>query len=119
MMQTDLRFARHDRMVMAEALAALRRRRHRRHTAAFLAISAAVLFAAWPRRSICPAPPIVLQVPPDTAPILSSPEPEKSSELSDQELLAVFPPGSCYFAEVAGHKRLIFRDDAVRGKYFN
>jgi len=42
-----------------------------------------------------------------------------SRSLSDDQLLAVFPPGSCYFAEVEGRKVLVFKDEKVRQMYFN
>jgi hypothetical protein len=39
----------------------------------------------------------------------------RSSFLTDAQLLASFPPGSCFLAEVNGHKELIFLDgDAQR-----
>jgi hypothetical protein len=38
--------------------------------------------------------------------------------ISDQELIANFPPDSCFMAEVDGRKILVFRDEAVRREYF-
>jgi hypothetical protein len=37
--------------------------------------------------------------------------------LSDEELLASFPPHSCYLAEVDGRKILIFADSSLQKKY--
>jgi hypothetical protein len=34
--------------------------------------------------------------------------------ISDEELLASFPPGSCFLAEVNGETMLVFTDDKVR-----
>ena len=41
------------------------------------------------------------------------------AELNDEELLAIFPEGSCFIAEVDGRKKLVFHDPAVRAKFFN
>jgi hypothetical protein len=40
-------------------------------------------------------------------------------DLNDDELLAIFPEGSCFLAEVNGRKTLVFHDPAVRAKFFN
>jgi hypothetical protein len=37
--------------------------------------------------------------------------------LSDEELLASFPPHSCYLAEVDGRKILVFADSSLQKKY--
>ena len=39
--------------------------------------------------------------------------------LNDEELLAIFPEGSCFIAEVDGKKTLVFHDPEVRAKFFN
>lgn len=38
--------------------------------------------------------------------------------ISDEELVAAFPPDSCFIAEVDGRKILVFRDPAVRDRFF-
>jgi hypothetical protein len=38
--------------------------------------------------------------------------------INERELLATFPPESCFFAVVDGRKILVFRDEAVRKQYF-
>lgn len=43
---------------------------------------------------------------------------QNTSELTDEQLLAVFPPGSCFIAEVNGKKTLVFHDPALRAHYF-
>ena len=43
--------------------------------------------------------------------------PEKQGDLSDSELLALFPEGSCFLAEVDGKKKLIFYDPAIERQY--
>lgn len=48
-----------------------------------------------------------------------STEGEFARELNDEELLAIFPEGSCFMAEVNGRKTLVFHDPAVRAKFFN
>jgi len=37
--------------------------------------------------------------------------------LTDDELLALFPPGSCFLAEVDGQKELVFFDPKVEREY--
>lgn len=39
--------------------------------------------------------------------------------LTDEQLLAFFPPDSCFLAEVDGRKILVFRNPEVREKYFH
>lgn len=39
--------------------------------------------------------------------------------LTDEELLASFPPDTCYLAEVEGRKVLVFADSSVRKKYLH
>jgi len=43
--------------------------------------------------------------------------PEKSRRLTDAELVAAFPKGSCFIAEVDGKKELIFLDPTVERTY--
>ena len=44
---------------------------------------------------------------------------EAKGELSDEQLLTIFPEGSCFIAEVNGKKILVFRDAEVRAQFFN
>ena len=44
-------------------------------------------------------------------------QPEKSKYLTDGELIALFPPGSCFLAEVDGRKKLVFFDPQVERQY--
>jgi len=44
-------------------------------------------------------------------------QPEKSKYLTDGELIALFPPGSCFLAEVDGKKKLVFYDASVERQY--
>ena len=39
------------------------------------------------------------------------------STLTDEELIASFPPNSCYLAEVDGRQILVFRDSKLRSQY--
>ena len=48
---------------------------------------------------------------------LKTPEPRPVKYLTDAELLALFPPGSCFLAEVDGRKKLIFFDPNVEREY--
>lgn len=49
------------------------------------------------------------------------PEQSKKSPdiLSDQELVRLFPPDSCYLAEVNGKVVLVFKDEATRRQFVN
>ena len=46
------------------------------------------------------------------------PENVSSNLLTDAQLLAVFPAGSCYLAEADGRKVLVFRDEKIKKRYF-
>jgi hypothetical protein len=50
---------------------------------------------------------------------MAGPSPDRIGELSDEQLLAIFPEGSCFLAEVNGRKTLVFHDPAVRARFFN
>lgn len=43
--------------------------------------------------------------------------PDKSRHMTDQDLVAAFPKGSCFIAEVDGRKELIFLDPKVERAY--
>jgi hypothetical protein len=43
--------------------------------------------------------------------------PDKPRHLTDQELVAAFPKGSCFIAEVDGQKELVFFDPEVGRSY--
>jgi hypothetical protein len=43
--------------------------------------------------------------------------PERPRHLTDQDLVAAFPKGSCFIAEVDGKKELIFLDAEVERTY--
>jgi hypothetical protein len=46
-------------------------------------------------------------------------KPEKSIYLTDAGLLALFPEGSCFLAEVDGKKKLVFLDPQVEREYIS
>jgi hypothetical protein len=46
-----------------------------------------------------------------------SPDPVKPHDLSDKALLDLFPPGSCFIAEIDGKKELIFLDPRVKHRF--
>ena len=102
----------------AEALGAFRaRQRVRRVTrwASGLATSLAVLAATWHwfrRPVVSPRPDAVAQLPLPKAP-------DKPRYLTDKELLAAFPKGSCFIAEVDGKKELVFLDPALQRVYIS
>ena len=43
--------------------------------------------------------------------------PDKPGHLTDQDLVAAFPKGSCFIAEVDGRKELVFLDPQVERTY--
>jgi hypothetical protein len=54
--------------------------------------------------------------------ILRSSAPDSQTQkktLTDEELLACFPPGSCFLAEVGGKTVLVFTDPSVKEHYLN
>ncbi len=65
----------------------------------------------WFGRPVAPlrTSPIAKMQPPD--------KPMRPRSLSDRELLAAFPKGSCFIAEVDGKKLLVFLDPEVKQAY--
>jgi len=55
------------------------------------------------------------KTPPRAAGHMAGPNP--INYLTDDELLALFPPGSCFLAEVDGQKELVFFDPKVEREY--
>jgi hypothetical protein len=78
---------------------------------AALAVAAACA-AHWWAGPVAPAPPRLAEKAP--APPA---RPEKSIYLTDGQLLALFPEGSCFLAEVDGKKKLVFFDPKVEREY--
>jgi hypothetical protein len=100
----------------AQALAAFRARQRVRwltRSAGWLVAVAALVVAGlhWLNRSAPPPQPVA--VPPAEARSNSG----LPRYLSDQELLALFPKGSCFLAEVDGKKELVFLVPEVERQY--
>jgi hypothetical protein len=76
-----------------------------------------VLF--WPRpqpETLTPAPLLSAAPPAQT----QDTPPEKPDYLiSDEELLAAFPPGSCFLAEFDGKTRLVFVDERLAREFLH
>jgi hypothetical protein len=68
-----------------------------------------------------PADVAAVRPPVQIAAVLSAspPKPTNVKNLSDEQLLALFPSGSCFLAEVDGKKTLVFFDPNVRRKFVN
>ncbi|MGA2540642.1 MAG: hypothetical protein ABSG78_03650 [Verrucomicrobiota bacterium] len=79
---------------------------------AALAVVAACA-AHWLAGPAAPPPRLLAVRPPGPPPA----QPEKSIYLTDGELLALFPEGSCFLAEVDGKKKLVFFDPEVEREY--
>ena len=80
--------------------------------AAALAV-AAVCATHWLAGPVAEAPRRLAVIQPEPPPA----QPEKSKYLTDGELIARFPPGSCFLAEVDGKKKLVFFDPQVERQY--
>jgi hypothetical protein len=101
----------------AEALgifhAGQRFRRATRWVGGIVALAVAAAFAAhW---SAVSPPRLLALKPPEPLPA----KPEKPIYLTDGELLALFPEGSCFLAEVDGKKKLVFLDPKVERQYMS
>ncbi len=72
----------------------------------------AVLAAAALRWNSHTTQPLAHQIAPRPAAVGNTP-----TYMSDAELLAAFPKGSCFLADVGGHKELIFIDPALERQY--
>jgi hypothetical protein len=101
----------------AAALGTFRARQRTRRTirwAACAAVLLAVIGGAlyWHGHySVTPAPQIAAQPP-------QSPErAETRRYLTDAELIAAFPEGSCFLAEIDGQKQLVFLNESVERQY--
>ncbi len=104
------------------ALRSFRRRHHLRLVAKVSSLAASVALAAalchWPKDPATPGAALARTSP---APA-QSPEPPALQEdplprVSDAELLAAFPPDSCFLVEVNGERILVFRDPELRKRY--
>jgi hypothetical protein len=69
---------------------------------------------ASPQLTNRPLPASIPTTPLPPPPPPSEPEPQ---HLTDQELLAAFPKGSCFIAEVDGKKELVFLDPQLAKAY--
>jgi hypothetical protein len=76
-------------------------------------VLAAMITAAvhWSNRVL--APPQQMAMVPAAAPKI----PDAPRRLTDEELVAAFPKGSCFIAEVDGKKELVFLDPKVERSY--
>jgi hypothetical protein len=78
---------------------------------AALAVVAACAAHWWAGLLAQVVPRLADQAPPPPA------QPAKSIYLTDSQLLALFPQGSCFLAEVDGKKKLVFFDPKVEREY--
>jgi hypothetical protein len=116
-------FKAHNTETHEKALRAFRRRHQlKRLRSAAQLCALLVLGACWLTVRQIPASKetLVANTPPtslsaSTASLDSPPEPRS---LTDEELIAKFPPGSCFMAEVNGKKILVFKDPQVEKQFF-
>jgi len=91
---------------------------------AVLAVAAACA-AHWLAGPVAEAPRRLALKPPGAPPVKpeatakaeESVKPKGTMNLTDDELIALFPPGSCFLAEVDGKKKLVFFDPEVEREY--
>lgn len=130
-------FLRHDAQVRTRALTALRaRRRWRRGLAVAGSLGSLAILLVATRffgnefnetvdRQL--AHPVSQEIRHQIRPEIVQSEPQRPDSsnsahpatLTDEELIALFPPGSCFLAEVNGKKMLVFKDPEVRKQFFN
>jgi len=91
-----------------------RGRRVMRWTGCVLAVAAAVISGVFWRGPLVPPPPQIAAKPPN-----APKETLKSRYLTDAELVASFPEGSCFLAEIDGKKKLVFLDQEVERHYLS
>ena len=102
--------------VKAQALQTFRTRQRVRRLARWTGSVAALVVAIvgvahWFSRGTTPARPIMV------AHITVPKAPDSPRHLTDAELVAAFPKGSCFIAEVDGRKELVFFDPEVERTY--
>jgi hypothetical protein len=102
----------------AEALgvfqAQVRMRRATRWAGGLAALAvAAVCVAHWLAKPVTPQRQLLAMKPAGSPPVKQ----KESIYLTDDELLALFPKGSCFLAEVDGKKELVFLDPEVQRQY--
>jgi hypothetical protein len=100
----------------AEALGIFRARQRLRRLTRW-AGSAMVLAAAFVGLAHWLSRPATAPRPVTVARVEAPKTPDTARNLTDQELVAAFPQGSCFIAEVDGKKELVFLDPAVGRSY--
>ena len=107
----------------AQAMAAFETQQRVRHwtrfaaSIALLAIAiAGTIYLSKPSSTVQSN--LALAEPPPVAPSLAESLPSGSSRfLTDEQLLASFPEGSCFIAEIDGHKELVFLNPELERVY--
>jgi hypothetical protein len=117
----DVSFAEHDAACRIRAISAFRKQQRMKALRQVTLIAASILMIAYigslfSRKDKAIEVKVVVPAEVPSAETASS---ESTNLLTDEELLAAFPPGSCYLAEVNGQKVLLFHDEKVRAKFFN
>jgi hypothetical protein len=102
-----------------QARGVLHRRRHLRQLSHLALCSILVIGAIFTWNSIQPhsgAPSVAAQVPniPPLKPNLAA-----AARLTDEQLLASFPPGTCALAEINGRQVLVFHNPEDRQRYLS
>lgn len=120
----------HDRL-KRQALAEFRRGYFLRKVASVSAWAAALaaliagsfFFRSKPAATIV-NPPVATNIetpplPEKHGPTAGTPAPQAFPTLTDEELIASFPPDTCFLAEVDGRKVLVFRSDELRKQFLH
>ena len=131
--QSDTSFLAHDATVRGEALRVLQKRRVLRRvrtglgTVAVALLCGFILRDGWIGRQEESQKQQVVQTQvndPGETRVSAEEVVERSTEkkagvLTDEQLVALFPAGSCFIAEVNGQKKLVFVDPEVQRQFFN
>ena len=97
---------------LATFAAAQRSRRLARWGTVLLATFVIAVGAAWLNHSPVPRPAAARTTAPPAARAAT-----QDAYLTDEQLVASFPPGSCFVAEVDGQPRLVFLDPRLAHRY--
>lgn len=113
-------FAKHNAGVKADSLRAFQQRYRARRvwrTGGVLVGLAACFIAFQATNREAELSRAVVQSPPSPPSPIEQSRPAAPASLTDEQLIALFPPGSCWIAEVDGRKTLIFPDEALHRRF--
>jgi hypothetical protein len=111
--QESEEFASHDKALREEALSAFRSHHRTRKMVRAIALVVGVVALGVVSSRFRPSDAPFLA----HTPIAVEPKRATPSPLSDEELLKLFPQGTCWIAEVDGRKVLMFADEKIEREF--